>query len=185
MVECVSITIISINYLPVSENKYYSKVQLENYAYIIGNTEMVDYLDDNLFEMKILKLSDFGKWVLLMLHFNRSDLSKGIAAAKYNNSKECIVCHYWFSNHDSKLQNCAYNGCHDLTILCLNIGNIAITLFLIIFVFLWHDINKSEAIHLLENSVLDDCRYIENAYQFWELNLQPFWWFNKTRKDRN
>ena len=61
MVECESITIISINYLPVSENKYYSKVQLENYAYIIGNTEMADYLDDNLFEMKILKLSDFGK----------------------------------------------------------------------------------------------------------------------------
>ena len=31
-----------------------------------------------------------------MLYYNRIDLSEGINAAKGNNSKECMVCHYWF-----------------------------------------------------------------------------------------
>ena len=34
-----------------------------------------------------------------MLYYNSTDLSEGIAVAKSNNSKECIVCHYWYFNH--------------------------------------------------------------------------------------
>ena len=43
-VECKSFTIISI------ANKYYQQVYLDNCAYKIGNTEMVDYLDGNLLD---------------------------------------------------------------------------------------------------------------------------------------
>ena len=35
-----------------------------------------------------------------MLHYNRIDLSKGIDPAISNNSRECIVCHQWFFNHE-------------------------------------------------------------------------------------
>ena len=49
-VECVSFTIISIDSLLVYESKYYLQAYLNNCAYKIVNKEMVDYLDDNLFE---------------------------------------------------------------------------------------------------------------------------------------
>ena len=61
-----------------------------------------------------------------MLYYNRIDLSKGTDPAKSINSKECMVYHYWFFNHGFKLQNFVCNGFHNLTILCLNISNIAI-----------------------------------------------------------
>ena len=49
-VECEFFTMISINYLLVYESKYYLLVYLDNCAYKIVDTEMVDYLDENLFE---------------------------------------------------------------------------------------------------------------------------------------
>ena len=42
--------VISIDFLLVYENKCYLQVYLDNCAYKVENTEMVDYLDDNLFE---------------------------------------------------------------------------------------------------------------------------------------
>ena len=59
-----------------------------------------------------------------------------------------------------EFQNSVCNGCHDLTVLCLTLSNIAIVIVkgvddhCII-----HSINKSDTIYLLENSVLDDCGY--------------------------
>ena len=41
-------------------------------------------------------------------------------------SKECIICHYWFFNHRFESQDSVCNGCHDLTMLSVNISNIAI-----------------------------------------------------------
>ena len=61
-----------------------------------------------------------------MLNYNGIDLSEGIDIAKSNYSKEFMVCHYWFLYHEFKLQNFVCNGCHDLTMLCLNISDIAI-----------------------------------------------------------
>ena len=49
-VECKSFTIISNDSLFVYKNKYYLQVYLDNCTYKIVSTEMVDYLDDNLFE---------------------------------------------------------------------------------------------------------------------------------------
>ena len=53
------------------------------------------------------------------------------------------------------------NGCHDLTILSVNISDIAIiTVKDFHYHCIIHDIRKSEAINLLKNYVLDDRGYI-------------------------
>ena len=61
-----------------------------------------------------------------MLYYNRIDLSKAIDVAKGNDSKECIICHYWYFNHGFKFQDSVCKGCYDLTMLCLNISDITI-----------------------------------------------------------
>ena len=61
-----------------------------------------------------------------MLYYDRIDISKGIDLAKSNNSKECMICHYWLFNHELKFQNYVCNGCHDLTMLSVNISDVAI-----------------------------------------------------------
>ena len=60
-----------------------------------------------------------------MLYYERIDIKDGIDPAKNNSSKECMICHYWFFNHDFKLQHSICNGCHDLTM--LSVSNIGIT----------------------------------------------------------
>ena len=60
-----------------------------------------------------------------MLYYDRIDITKGIDPAKSNSSKECMVCHYWFFNHRFKFQDSVCNGYRDLTILCVNISDIA------------------------------------------------------------
>ena len=49
-VECESFKIISFDYLLVYDNKFYKQVYLDNCAYKIINTQMVDYRDDDLFK---------------------------------------------------------------------------------------------------------------------------------------
>ena len=59
-----------------------------------------------------------------MLYYNRIDIIEGIDAAK-SNSKECMICHYWFFNHGFKFQDSLCNDCHDLAMLYVNISDIA------------------------------------------------------------
>ena len=62
-----------------------------------------------------------------MLHYNRIDPIEVIDLAKINDSKECIIWLYcFFINHGFKFQYSVCNGCHDLTMLCLNSSDIAI-----------------------------------------------------------
>ena len=49
-IACDYFTIISIGFLLVYENKYYLQVYLDNCAYKIVNTQILDYLGDNPFE---------------------------------------------------------------------------------------------------------------------------------------
>ena len=49
-IECESFTVISIDSLPVYENKYYLQVYLDNCPYKIVNNKMTDYLDQYPFE---------------------------------------------------------------------------------------------------------------------------------------
>ena len=60
-----------------------------------------------------------------------------------------------------KFQDSICNGCHDLTMLNLNIRDIAIiTVKNLDYLCIIYNISKSEAINLLENSVLEDRGYI-------------------------
>ena len=61
-----------------------------------------------------------------MLYYDKIDISEGIHLAKSNNSKECMICHYWFFNQGFKFQDYVCNYCHDLTMLSVNLSNIAI-----------------------------------------------------------
>ena len=80
-----------------------------------------------------------------MLYYDRIDTSKGVDLAKSNNSKECMICHYWFFDHGVKFQDYLCNGCHDLSMLYLNISNIAIITVRNIDYRIMYNISKSEA----------------------------------------
>ena len=58
-----------------------------------------------------------------MLHYDRVDISKGTDLTKSTNSKECMICHYWLFNPGFQFQDSVYNGCHDLTMLTVNISD--------------------------------------------------------------
>ena len=82
-----------------------------------------------------------------MLCYDRTDLSKGIDLAKSNNSKECMICHHCFFNHGFKFQNYVCNGCRNLTLLIVNIIDIAvITVENVDYCCIAHNISKYEAI---------------------------------------
>ena len=98
----------------------------------------------------------FEYYILQILYYNRIDLSEGIDLMENNNSRECMVCHYCFLNHGFKFQDYVCNGCYDLSIFCVYISDIAIvTAKNVDYRCIIHDISKSEATYLLENSVLD------------------------------
>ena len=61
-----------------------------------------------------------------MLYYYRIDISERIDLAKSNNSKECMICHYWLFNYGFVFQDYVCSGYLDLTMLCLNISNITI-----------------------------------------------------------
>ena len=74
-----------------------------------------------------------------MLHYNRIDLNERIDVAKSNSNKKCIVCCCWFFNHGFKFQDFVCNGCHDLTMMCLNVNHTAIIIFKNVIVsYFWH-----------------------------------------------
>ena len=65
----------------------------------------------------------------------------------------------WFAtmsfNHGFMFSDYVWNACHDLTMLIVNISDIAIiTVKNVDYCCIIHNISKYEAIHLLENSVL-------------------------------
>ena len=73
-----------------------------------------------------------------MLYYNRIDISKGI-----------------------EFQDYVYNGCHDLTMLSVNMSDIAIiTIKNVDYRCIIQNISKFESIDLLKNSVLEDRGYI-------------------------
>ena len=77
-------------------------------------------------------------------------------------SKECMICHYWFFNHGFNFQDYLCNDCHDSTVLSVNKSDIAIIIVKNVDCrCIIHTISKSEAINLLENSVLEDRGYLK------------------------
>ena len=50
-IECESFRVISTDSLLVYKKKYYLQVHLDNSAYKVTDKRMIDYFDDNLFEI--------------------------------------------------------------------------------------------------------------------------------------
>ena len=95
-----------------------------------------------------------------MLYYDRFYVSEGTDSTKSNKSRECMICHYWFFNHGFKFQDYVCNGCHDLTMLSVNISDIAIITVKNADYHIIYNISKSGAINLLKNSVLQNRGYI-------------------------
>ena len=95
------------------------------------------------------------------MYYDKIDSSKGIDVAKNNNSKEYMVCYYWFLNHGLKFEDSVCNGCHHFTILCLNFSDIAIIIVKNVdYSCIIYNISNSDEINLLKNSVLHDRRFM-------------------------
>ena len=96
-----------------------------------------------------------------MSYYNRIERSEGIDPTKSTKSKECMICHYCFFNHGFNFQESIFNGCHDLTMLSVNMSHIAvINTKNVDYCCIINNIIKSEGINLLESSVPEDCGYI-------------------------
>ena len=62
-----------------------------------------------------------------MLYFDRIDISEGIDFNKTSASRECDICYYWyFLNFSFKFQLNVCNRCHDLSMMSMNLSDIAI-----------------------------------------------------------
>ena len=86
-----------------------------------------------------------------MLYYDRIDISKGTDPTKSNKIRECMICHYFFLNQEFKFQDYVCNDCHDLTMLSVNISNIAIfTVKNVDYCCNIHKISKYETINLLK-----------------------------------
>ena len=61
-----------------------------------------------------------------MLYYERINISEGVHPNKSNRSRECMNCHHWVFDNRFKFQDSICNDCHNLTMLSLNIRDIAI-----------------------------------------------------------
>ena len=96
-----------------------------------------------------------------MLYYDRINISEGIDPTKTNKSVECMICHYFFFIHGFKFQDYVCNGCHDLTMLSVNISNIATTTVKNVdYRCIIHNIGKSDSINLTKNYILENRGYI-------------------------
>ena len=64
--------------------------------------------------------------MLQMLYFDRIDVSERIHVNKTSKSKDCDICHYWYSlNIEFKLQANVCNELHDLLMISMSLSDIA------------------------------------------------------------
>ena len=62
-----------------------------------------------------------------MLYYDRIGVSEGIDFNKTSALKECDICHHWyFLNYSFKFQPNVCNKCHDLSMMSINLSDIAI-----------------------------------------------------------
>ena len=90
------------------------------------------------------------------MEYNRIDIAEGIDVDKTNESKECMLCHYWyFWNKNFSYRPYLCDGCYNIMQKSIDTKNIAIFhvrkgVYRIYFL----DIKKREAIKLMINSNL-------------------------------
>ena len=95
-----------------------------------------------------------------MLYYYRTDFSEGIDVNETSESKECILCHYWyFLDKGFKFQTDVYNGCCDVLMMSMNIID---TAFLnnhsVHYRCIINEITKNEAVNLLLTKKLEYCK---------------------------
>ena len=93
-----------------------------------------------------------------MLQYDRIDVSEGIDINKTSESKECMLCHYWyFKDVGYKFQPYVCNGCHALSMMTYEIKSNAIlnAKGVDYRCILW-GVSKNDAVDRLNNSVLED-----------------------------
>ena len=92
-----------------------------------------------------------------MLYYERIGTSKVIDLAKSNNCKELMICYYCFFNHVFKFQNSSSNDYHNMTILSVNVSDIAfIPIEGVDYNCIIQEISKSEEHSLLKDSMLKE-----------------------------
>ena len=101
-----------------------------------------------------------------MIYYDRIDFSEGIDVNKINKSKECNICHSWYSlNKGFKFQPNVCNGCHDFLIISMNLTNIAIlNIKSADYRCIISGISRREAINLMQNIDLTEKR--ETNYKY-------------------
>ena len=93
-----------------------------------------------------------------MLQCERIDVSEGIDSNKSDESKECMICHYWnFKDIGYKYEPYVCNRCQDLSMVVYDLNDFMILNIKGVdyrcYVF---NVSKNNAIKLLDNSVLDN-----------------------------
>ena len=93
-----------------------------------------------------------------MIQYKKNDVSEGIDINKSNESKECMLCHYWyFKNIDYEYEQYICIGCHDLSMMVYDLDDFMILNIKGVdyrcFVF---NMSKNTAIKMLNNSALDN-----------------------------
>ena len=93
-----------------------------------------------------------------MLQYERIYVSEGINVNKTNASRECMLCHYWyFKNVRFKFELHVCNKCHDVLVTAYELKNIVIlSVKGVDFRCILWGISRNEAVHRLNNSVLED-----------------------------
>ena len=89
-----------------------------------------------------------------MIQYERIDISEGIDINRSNESRECILCYYWYSKDILyKYEQYICNGCHNLLMVLYDLDNFMILNIKGVdyrcFVF---NMSKNDAIKLLNNS---------------------------------
>ena len=93
-----------------------------------------------------------------MLQYIKIDVSEGIDTNKTSASKECMLCHYWyFKDVGFKFELHVCNKCHDVLVTAYELKNIVIlSVKGVDFRCILWGISRNEAVHRLNNSVLED-----------------------------
>ena len=96
--------------------------------------------------------------VMKMLQHDKIDVSEGIDINKTSESRECLLCHYWyFKDIGFKFQLYLCNGCHAVSMMAYELKNIAILNGKCVDnrCILWGSSND-EDVNRLNNSALED-----------------------------
>ena len=93
-----------------------------------------------------------------MLQYERINIPEGIDFDKANKSVECMICHYWyFKDIGFKYQPYVCNGCHDFSMIVLNLDDFVILRVKgVDYRCCVVNMGKNDAVSSLNNSVLDN-----------------------------